>query len=145
LILLFIFLFGNFQVSQTTTEMIILETSTFSSLNLPILNEFNMSLDSTCFYENNTSYYSAAYLIEYFNSNLLECCQICNVNQYCVSWTLFPVINSNYTCRLFDSFRPGPSDTAGHQSGFNQKSTSNTIFLLLFCIYILNLISFYFK
>ena len=114
--------------------MIIQETSTFGSLNLPILNYFNMSLDTTCFYENNTSYYSAAYLIEYFNSNLFECCQICSVNHYCISWTLFPVRNSNYTCRLFDSFRPGPSEVAGHQSGFNQKSTSNTILLLIILI-----------
>ena len=114
--------------------MIILETTTFSPLNLPTLNRFNMSLDATCFYENNTSYYAAAYLIEYFNSNLHECCQICNVNQYCFSWTLFPVMNSNYTCRLFDAFRPGPSEMAGHQSGFNQKSTGIFVFVFFFLL-----------
>jgi hypothetical protein len=107
-----------------TTDDSSLYTATFAPIKFPVLKKLEMTPESACFYENDTSYNSAAYLIEYFNSNLNECCQICTINQYCLSWILFPVENSNYTCRLFDSFRPSPTKQIGYQSGFNQKSIS---------------------
>lgn len=122
-------------VSQTTTESTTAITSTFAPLNFPILNKLDMGSD-TCLYENEISYNSAIYLIEYFNSNLDECCQICMINQYCLSWTLFPVVNSNFTCRLYDSLRPSPLKEIGHQSGFNLKVAGKNVFIIfyLFCL-----------
>jgi hypothetical protein len=67
--------------------------------------------------------------MEYTNSNITDCCDKCNTNKFCYSWSIYPVTiqysnNVIYTCRLFDSFRLNAQNKLGFQSGFNQKLSS---------------------
>ena len=78
-----------------------------------------------CYYENSTHYFSSTYLQEYYDSNLRECCEKCQLNELCLSWSLYPtnLPRNSFNCRLYDTFRQNPQATFGFHSGFNMKST----------------------
>jgi len=64
-------------------------------------------------------------LSEYYDSSLEKCCEKCETNKFCASWSLYPtnLPSNSYTCRLYDTFRLNSQNKIGFQSGFNQKST----------------------